>query len=228
MSWLSKDRTKPTLSYNQPTSDFNLSAEMMQVAGIGFEKKMGDPSFANKFYKKWAELARNELTRYAREHLSDWYGGAKKSDSKKIPLRAKYKVRGHYAELYIWSYPTNYVFHVGKSNVPSKWIKFKKKDKVKPVLGSKGWFTPKRFKRDIHNINTNDVALDGSPKRFFTSRTSHEKTWDYKMPFVWYQTTNGGVRALQLRMQVADAVMNSPDLKALLKTAFERAVNDVR
>lgn len=231
MSWYTQDKTKSTLNLNKPTTDVNVSAQLMNIAGLEFGNKLNDATFANKFFHRWCEIARKDLQKYAKENLTNWYKGASKSDGKKIPLKSKYKIHGKYAELYIWSSPTNYVFHIGKSNVPSKWIKFKKKDKRKPVKGASGqWFRPKKYKKDIKDIDTQVTdTLTDRPKRYFTSKTSHNKTRNYKLPFVWYQTYNNEVKALELRMQVADEVMQrDTDVRQIVKDAFAKAIDAVK
>ena len=237
MSWITQNRTGSTLNYNKPTADIDLSASLMQLAGIGFEKRMSDASFAYKFYKKWADISCKNLAKFAKENKGATYrvGDATYTvpDSKKIPLRSKYKVSGKYAILYVWSYPTNYVFHVGTSNVPSKWIKFKKNEPRKPVHGAKGWFTPKRYKRDIPKADIKkrlvdiDEAVNDTPKRFFTSKTSHGGTRNYKMPFVWYESDSGKVKPLNLRVQLADMVLQSTELNNILKGSFIEAIDKV-
>lgn len=236
MAWFSQHKSKDAYP-KAPTAEVNMTAQLMSLAGVGFEKQLNNATFANKFYKTWCEIARKDMQAYAREHAAELVQTDKFDDrtlARKVPLKSKYRVYGKYAELYVWSYPTNYVFKVGKKNVPSNWLKFKKDQARKPVRGSNGkWFTPKKYKKDVpKDVISSDysVELQGTgAKRFFTSKTSHNKTRKYGMPFVWYQTGKGKVKPLQLRQQIADTIMQKTDIiNTILEEAFAKAIDKVK
>ena len=83
------------------------------------------------------------------------------------------------------------------------------------------WFKPKTYTPPIANIDSSISTIDTDGKRFFASKTSHDKTHKYKKPMVWYQNNYGTVGFVNLKEQLADKVAEDLESSGIIMEAFE-------
>lgn len=174
------------------------------------------------FYRKWSVNASKLIRKYAMDHSLDWFNTKWRNKSKEIFFYISSKdPKGNNGNIWFMSKPTNYAYAktVGKIKASRKAIP--KKVKVKPVHAYGRWFKPKTYTPQIDNIDASISTIDTDGKRFFASKTSHDKTHKYKKPMVWYQRQDGKVGFVNLKEQLADKVAEDLETSGIIMEAFE-------
>ena len=179
-----------------------------------------------KFYKLWSISLSSKIKKYAQEHSLTWFNIKWKTKSKEIPFYIKPSSRNAGGEVWFASSPVNYAFGKGVGKLSDKYKKFPKRLKVKPVHANGRWFTPKRFKPDVHGIDTSLAETRGLD-RFFVSRTSHNKSHKYKKPMLWGQEkSTKAVFPVFLKEQLSDYIINDPAINKLIEEAFNETIEN--
>ena len=192
------------------------------LESIGIENKKQ----LKKFYKLWSNTLTAKVKKYAQEHSLQWFNVKWRSKSKEIPFYVNPVTKSAIGGIWIASRPVNYAFGKGIGKLNDKYKRFPKRKKVKAVNTSGRWFTPKRFKPDVHGIDTTLAETRGL-HRFFVSRTSHNKTHKYKRPMLWGQErSTKAVFPVFLKEQMADYVVNDPAINALILESFHEVVEN--
>lgn len=194
----------------------------LESIGISNNKQL------KKFYAQWSVNASKLIQQYAKDNSIKWYNTAWRNKSKEIPFYIRMKAPKTFTgNIWMASRPVNYAYMLGVQKFKDKPKLFPKKLHVKPVNVDGKWFTPKKYKADIKNINISDTTLDTSGMRFFASKTSHKKTHRYKRPLVWYQyKKTKTVEPLQLKDQLTDHLMKDPAIYKLIQEAFETTIEN--
>lgn len=192
------------------------------LESIGIENKKQ----LKKFYKLWSNTLTAKVKKYAQDHSLQWFNVKWRSKSKEIPFYVNPVTKSAIGGIWIASRPVNYAFGKGIGKLNDKYKRFPKRKKVKAVNTSGRWFTPKRFKPDVHGIDTTLAETRGL-HRFFVSRTSHNKTHKYKRPMLWGQErSTKAVFPVFLKEQMADYVVNDPAINALILESFNEVVEN--
>ena len=192
------------------------------LESIGIENKKQ----LKKFYKQWSSLLSTKVKKYAQEHSLSWFNVKWRAKSKELPFYIKPVTKSAIGGVWIASRPVNYAFGKGIGKLNDKYKRFPKRMKVKAVHSSGRWFTPKRFKPDVHGIDPNLAETRGL-HRFFVSKTSHNKTRKYKKPMLWGQErSTKAVFPVFLKEQMADYVVNDPAINALILESFNEVVEN--
>ena len=195
----------------------------LSVIGISDNKQL------KKFYSKWSINASKLIQQYAKDHSIEWFNTKWRNKSKEIPFFIRTKApKGSIGNIWFASKPTNYAYGKGIPKLKVSKKAFSKKTKRKPVRDSNGkWFTPKKYKPDIYNINKLLADIPDVPSRFFVSQTSHNKSHKYKKPMLWYQTKIGKeVGPVLLKEQLSDKIAEDPEMYNLIQQAFEQTLNE--
>ena len=192
------------------------------LESIGIENKKQ----LKKFYKLWSNTLTAKVKKYAQDHSLQWFNVKWRSKLKEIPFYIKPVTKSAIGGIWLASRPVNYAFGKGIGKLNDKYKRFPKRKKVKAVNTSGRWFTPKRFKPDVHGIDTTLAETRGL-HRFFVSRTSHNKTHKYKRPMLWGQErSTKAVFPVFLKEQMADYVVNDPAINALILESFNEVVEN--
>lgn len=183
-----------------------------------------DKKQLKKFYKLWSTSLSSKIKKYAQDHSIQWYNVKWKNKSKELPFYIKPKSMITKGEVWFASSPVNYTFGKGVQKLSDKYKPFPKRIKVKPVHANGRWFTPKRYKPDIKEIDSCLAETHGFD-RFFTSRTSHHKTRKYKRPMLWGQDLpTGQILPILLKEQMSDYVINDPEISNLVMESLNEVV----
>lgn len=191
--------------------------QSLESIGISNNKQL------KKFYSQWSVNASKLIQQYAKEKSIQWYNTKWRNKSKEIPFYIRMKApKSFMGNIWMASSPINYAYAKDASKYRDKPKAFPKGAHVKPVnMGSK-WFTPKRYKPDIKDINLSETDLAGHDVRFFASKTSHNKTHKYKKALVWYQDkTTKEVGPVTLNEQLSDRIYGDPETYNLIMKAFQ-------
>lgn len=179
-----------------------------------------------KFYKLWSSTLSSKIKKYAQEHSLSWYNTKWRAKSKEIPFYIKPNTRSATGGIWIASSPVNYVFGKGIQKFSDKYKKFPKRLRVKPVHANGRWFTPKRFKPDVHGLDTSLAETRGLD-RFFVSKTSHNKSHKYKRAMLWGQEkSTKAIFPVFLKEQLSDYIINDPELNKLIEEAFNETIEN--
>ena len=196
--------------------------QSLESIGISNNKQL------KKFYSQWSVNASKLIQQHAKEKSIQWYNTAWRNKSKEIPFYIRTKApKSFTGNIWMVSSPINYAYAKGASKYRDKPKAFPKKVHVKPVNVGGKWFTPKRYKPDIKDINLSETDLAGQDVRFFASKTSHNKTHKYKKALVWYQDkATKEVGPVTLEDQLADKIMDDATTYTLIQEAFEQTVEN--
>lgn len=200
----------------------------LNVIGISNDKQL------KKFYSKWSINASKLIQQYAKDHSIEWFNTKWRNKSKDIPFYIRTKApKGFLGNVWFASAPTNYASAKSAPKFKVTRKAFSKKTKIKPVRDSNGkWFTPKKYKPDIYNIDASlldeygkDALRNGA--RFFVSKTSHNGTHKYKRPMLWYQISKYGKPDFAtLDKRLSDYIADDPETYDLIQKAFEQTVSE--
>lgn len=196
--------------------------QSLESIGISNNKQL------KKFYAQWSVNASKLIQQYAKEQSIQWYNTAWRNKSKEIPFYIRMKApKSFTGNIWMASSPVNYAYAKDASKYKDKPKAFPRGTHVKPVNAGGKWFTPKKYKPDIKNINISETDLTGQDLRFFASKTSHNKTHKYKKALVWYQNKmTKEVGPVNLEEQLADKIMDDSMAYTLIQEAFEQTVEN--
>ena len=196
--------------------------QSLESIGISNNKQL------KKFYTQWSVNASKLIQQYAKEQSIQWYNTAWRNKSKEIPFYIRMKApKSFTGNIWMVSSPVNYAYAKDASKYKDKPKAFPKGAHVKPVNTGGKWFTPKKYKPDIKDINISETDLAGQDVRFFASKTSHNKTHKYKKALVWYQNKmTKEVGPVTLDEQLADKIMDDSTTYTLIQEAFEQTVEN--
>ena len=155
--------------------------------------KVADRKQLKQFYAQWSITASKLIQQYAKDNSLKWYNTKWRNKSKEIPFYIRTKAPNTFlGNIWFASSPVNYA-----------------------------WFTPKKYKPDIYNINRSLIEPVDEPVRFFASKTSHNKTHKYKKPLLWYHSKNTNeIAPVTLRKQLADEIYHDPETSKLILEAL--------
>lgn len=179
------------------------------------------------FYSKWSINASKLIQQYAKDHSLDWYNTKWKNKSKEIFFFIRTKApKGSQGNIWFMGKPVNYAYgkSVGKLSASRKRIP--KKMHISPIHAYGRWFKPKTYSPSVTGIDSSISNIDTGTKRFFVSKTSHNRTHKYKKPMVWYQTADGTNGFLNLKEQLSDKIANDPETYALIMQAFDVTLSE--
>lgn len=194
----------------------------LELLNINDNKKL------KQFYAKWSVYASKLIQQYAKDHSIEWYNTRWKNKSKEIFFYIRTKApKTFIGNIWFASKPTNYVYAKSAEKFSATRKAIPKKFKVKPVNYNSRWFTPKKYSPNVTNVDTTISNINEGPKRFFVSKTSHNKTHKYKKPMLWYQNTDTKeIGPVTLKEQLSDKIANDPETYKLIMEAFEKTIAD--
>lgn len=197
--------------------------ETLETLGITNNKQL------KRFYSQWSVNASKKIKKYAQEHSLDWFNTKWRAKSKDIPFYIRTTApKGFTGNVWFASSPVNYTFGKGVQKLSDKYKPFPKRLKVKPVHANGRWFTPKKYKPDIKEIDSSLAEAQGFD-RLFVSRTSHNKSHKYKRPMLWGQEqSTGEVLPVLLKEQMGDFLIQDPELGRMIMEAFEETIEAKR
>lgn len=183
-----------------------------------------------KFYSKWSISASKAIQQYAKDHSLEWFNTKWKNKSKIIPFYIRTKApKSFTGNIWFASRPTNYAMGKGVERLKATRKAIQKGTKVKPYKSNGKWYTPKKYKPDIKNLEYQLADIDNaSSKRFFVSKTSHHGTHKYSKPMLWFQDRNTKkVGFVNLKEQLSDKLIKDDELYKIILNAFEETVEGV-
>lgn len=186
-----------------------------------------DKKTVRRFYSKWSTNASKAIKRYAQEASLKWFNVQWKNKSKEIPFYIRMRPpKSFKGNVWFSSSAVNYVYgkmaHISKKEK----VKFPKGFKVKAIYAYGRWFKRKYYNPDVHFIDKSiieDEVKDG--KRYWVSKTSHDKTHNYKKPLVWTKV-NDEVLPVVLSEQLSDYLIKDPKVFELIDEAFEQTMEE--
>ena len=197
--------------------------ETLETLGITSRKQL------KKFYSQWSVNASKKIKKYAQDHSLTWFNTKWRTKSKEIPFYIRTTApKGFTGNIWFASSPVNYTFGKGVQKLSDKYKPFPKRFKVKPVRANGRWFTPKRYKPDVKDLDSRLAEVQGFD-RFFVSKTSHGKSHKYKRPMLWGQDkSTRAVLPILLKEQMGDFIIQDPELERMIMEAFEETVASKR
>lgn len=180
------------------------------------------------FYTKWSINASKAIQQYVKDNSLQWYNTRWKNKSKDIFFYIRTKApKSFIGNIWFTSKPINYAYAKSAEKFSATRKAIPKKFKVKPVNYNSKWFTPKKYSPNITDIDASISNISEGPKRFFVSKTSHNKTHQYKKPMLWYQNTvTKEIGPVTLKEQLADKVAKDPSTYKIIMEAFEKTLTD--
>lgn len=181
-----------------------------------------------RFYTLWSINTSKIIKKYVEEQSSSLYNVKWRNKSKELPFYIRLKApKSFIGSVWFASRPINATYLKGKNYRPSKKVIPKNVRRI-PVLGDKGWFTPKKYKPDVRDILRHELDPDIPEKsRFFLSKTSHNKTHKYKKPLLWYQSEkNGKIKPAMLVETLGDILYRDPKLYDMIREGFDQTVEE--
>ena len=190
------------------------------LESIGIENKKQ----LKKFYNLWSNTLTAKVKKYAQDNSLSWFNTKWRAKSKEIPFYIKPVTKSAIGGIWIASKPVNYAFGKGIGKLSDKFKRFPKRMKVKAVNTKGRWFTPKKYKPDVHGID-NNLAETRGLDRFFVSKTSHHKSHKYRKQMLWGQEkSTKAVFPVFLKEQMADYVVNDPMINKLILESFNEYI----
>jgi hypothetical protein len=178
-----------------------------------------------KFYSLWSINAAKLIKTFVEDKSIQWYNVKWRNKSKQIHFYIRTKApKGSTGNVFFASRPINAAYSIDSTLPKPSYIKLPK-GHVSPVLSNNKWFTPKKYKPDVHNIDTSEVNMPDGNNRFFVCKTSDNKTKKYKKPLLWYQNkSTKKVGFVTLKEQPADIVNTSYETYQYIYQAFNDTV----
>lgn len=201
----------------------------MELPNTSFEAlEISNNTQLKKFYSLWSINASKLIQQYAKDNSLQWYNTKWRKKSKEIPFYIRTKApKSFIGNIWMMSGSVNYAYAKDASKYPYKYKPFPKGAHRTPINAGGKWFTPKKYKPDIKNINLSGANIEGSNSRIFASKTSHNKWHVYKRALVWYQDkTYNIVGPVTLETQLADEIIEDATTYRLITEAFEQTVED--
>lgn len=201
----------------------------MELPNTSFEAlEISNNTQLKKFYSLWSINASKLIQQYAKDNSLQWYNTKWRKKSKEIPFYIRTKApKSFIGNIWMMSGSVNYAYAKDAPKYPYKYKPFPKGIHKKPVNAGGKWFTPKKYKPDIKNINLSGSNIEFSNSRCFASKTSHNKWNVYKKPLVWYQDkTYNIVGPVALEFQLADEIIEDASTYRLITEAFEQTVEE--
>ena len=147
-----------------------------------------DKKTARRFYSKWSTKASKAIKKYAQEASISWFNVQWRNKSKEIPfyirMRAPKSFKGN-----VWFASSGVNYTYGKMSHISKKekVKFRKGFKVKAIYAYGRWFKRKDYNPDVKYIDKSIIEDDVKEgKRYWVSKTSHDKTHNYKKGLAFF------------------------------------------
>ena len=189
--------------------------------------KVADKKQLKQFYAQWSITASKLIQQYAKDNSLKWYNVKWRNKSKEIPFYIRTKAPSTFlGNIWFASSPVNYAYAKNAQKLKATYKAIPKKIHTKPVNANGKWFTPKKYKPDIYNIDQSLIEPVDGPVRFFASKTSHNKTHNYKKPLLWYHSkSTNEIAPTTLRKQLADEIYNDPETSKLIMNAFEICIS---
>ena len=189
--------------------------------------KVADKKQLKQFYAQWSITASKLIQQYAKDNSLKWYNVKWRNKSKEIPFYIRTKAPSTFlGNIWFASSPVNYAYAKNAQKLKATYKAIPKKIHTKPVNANGKWFTPKKYKPDIYNIDQSLIEPVDGPVRFFASKTSHNKTHNYKKPLLWYHSkSTNEIAPATLRKQLADEIYNDPETSKLIMNAFEICIS---